>query len=262
MAAGEEVAKKRKLGLGEVESVLKNGEEERGGLEEEEETQLQSSLPWYLEHVFGTAIGSSQSQQTLSQAQKLSQSRGHGHSHSQAVLLAESQGFVIEATDTSGRLIKKGAPGPHVISATIEDAPGHLVNSATIEHAFSGGSHKPACLNMPSAVPGSQSSAVLFPLPQHSASACNMPREGASHSTVDLPSATTTKHEVETSEAARKRKDVVSVSSRKRKRSRVADEVNYSCPPSCTPLARCAVREGTVNLLAVVMQGLKLQCSL
>ena len=148
--------------------------------EEEENAQIQASLPLYFDHVFGTCIGHSQSQPATSLPHVLSQSQyilpqsSLGFSLSDSRLL-DSQGFIF---NSSTSLRSSSIPAPSSLSPAqiqvLKSQPTDTVKALTLASTLQ---QSPAVsvLSSPSSTsssPGSRSNRsgtpVLFPSPSRS----------------------------------------------------------------------------------------------
>lgn len=263
----ERRAKKAKLELVDVKHIVNNamnggnggdGKADSLEVEDVEDNQIQSSLPLYLDHIFGKLVGYSQSQ-----AEGLSPRYDPPlvHSNSQVVSVLESQGFLVEESTIAGNECMEASGCPLSIRpALLVGGICKPVSPNTVIASQSSSSPLPVGC-------GSQSSEVLFSPLENSIShqrdengsnnstnistghlPCDVAKLGHKESGVKLQCHST---EQETLPCV--------INKRKRKQSKTKSVTNfeeYHCPPSCTALAWCVASEKIVDMLAVVVQGL------
>lgn len=228
--------------------------------EDEEHTQIQSSLPFYFDHMFGTRMGGS------------SQSEGNGLSPVTSPLQGPSRVPICSNTKAVSVLESHPSPtqcceGVQTVEDSVESALAVGEAATTTRHVSppSSSASPPStsptvrhvtCVSEDSPV----LSAVLFSSPDTSACNCGDSRpagdmartgeEGDPGHGGELPVL---------SMACRKRARMspreAESRPKKQKQSSVAAEDGYCCPPCCTVLARCSDVGSNVNVLAVVVQG-------
>lgn len=186
--------------------------------EQEEDTQIQSSLPFYLDHIFGSRVGFSQNElQVATSVSHEAPPLSCGvHSDSQVVLVMESQMSLLRTDVVSMSAGSICGPVP---------------------------SHPPAvgCGSQP-----------LFLSPCDGGSG---ERDAAGSEIGEFPSLNDMQ---QPSKCWPVQHAVANdVKKRKRNCSKAASGIKdgYYCPPSCTPFVECTANDRTVNLLVLVIQG-------
>lgn len=214
----------------------------------EEDAIIQSSLPQYLDHVFGSCIGNSQPSDRDSQTH-IATCKPDGGQCDSPTVIDESQGFIVRGlsdelpnvvtpgsieSESFAQAVKNESPANTELSPLLFQSPTSPHDSISGVHTYS----QALTLNhiqhtcTPS-TPCNQKSAALL-LPEVS---------------VAVPQAP----DVSASKCGRK-------SNRKRKLSSTKTAVkktNYTCPPSCVSLMDCSQMktESIVSILALILQG-------
>ncbi len=211
---------------------------ELGEADVDEDDLIQSSMPLYLDHIFGTSIGFSQKKQhsaensATSFSHPLSSSSAHRNSQPVIPAILESQGF-------------------HTKPFTGDEASSDGRNS----------DEESSCLPIPmqdtmshphiTSSPGNsqQNSLVLFSSPD--SSECQDTTSTGKSIRQNVMVAGTTSADKETTTSIQAKMKVKQ--SRKRRRSEA--ECEYHCPPSCCALRQCTSTNGIVCVIAIVVQG-------
>ena len=225
--------------------------------EEDEATQIESSLPLYLKYTFGPFIGQSQLDQTAKQSEKEEIAKQYN------LMSVESQGFLYTASQS-----QKSSPcHPQKVETNL--------SSECPESPLLFTSPVPACKDpstcnliseerrdgttIAATVSASSSSSSTHKVPTGPPKHC-----GHTSSDVKTEELQTTVERIEEEESgsfdAGKMNTTVGAH-RKRKRSLSHLNpghlsVGYAHPPSCTCLAKCTEVDKTVSLFAIVLQGL------
>ena len=193
--------------------------------EEIEDTQIESSMPFYLDHIFGAHIGASQ---TLMK-------NCPNNSSPQVISILDSQGFLTEPLGEVRCCPQNFHASNH--SLTIGDN----------DKQFSGSSNIPVSSSPPPC--GSPNSLVLFPSPTIPAPSNTNIKSCNSTKIAPLK---TPKSCVHMTPCLSDRNET----SNKWKRKQLLCVEEYMCPSSCTVLAECNTINKTVDVLVLVIQGL------
>ena len=208
--------------------------------EAEEDDLIQSSMPLYFDHIFGTSIGFSQQiLDRLSPARTLPSSHPFSSPplpHSSTLpqhpvpAILESQGFRPQRANTGGE------------ASTAEDE-SFEANCAPEDTPL----HSPA---------DSQHSIALFSSPENNEyeNKASLQDRTVDHNTQRsvVPTDTLNTH------SCKQEKSGTKTTQRKkqnRKRRHCEVECEYHCPSSCTVLRDCTAAERIVSVIAVVVQG-------
>ena len=192
------------------------------GVGDEEDEVLQSSLPLYLDHIFGASVGFSQT--FPGDPPPVHQSPPP------PTTILESQGFNHTASTCVG--------GSHALSA------GEVRRPVWIPERSPAGRD-------------SQNSMLLFSSPDDNSQS----RDTAAASAGRTDDQSGLKETNSSSSVAKTtaRKTAPHGDGKRGKKRKISDlEPEYRCPPSCCPLGDCTSSDRTVSIIAVVVQG---QCT-
>ncbi len=186
----------------------------------EEDTQIQSSIPFYFEHIFGTYLSQTKNPTSIPTCSY------------ETVSVLNSQGFLSREFETGARNSDSISPTSSPPSTC--DPPDTPILFPSPENtkeynSISTDNLGATPLNAnPSSINVSIWVEKLTTAPQKSTKECIPPGLFS--------------------------KEKTSRNKRKRSMSKSSDEI-YNCPPSCTALGECVTLNKTVNLLAIVIQG-------
>ena len=225
--------------------------------EEDEATQIESSLPLYLKYAFGPFIGQSQLDQTAKQSEKEEIAKQYN------LMSVESQGFLYTASQS--QKLSPCHPQKAETSLSSECPESPLLFTSPVSAC-----KDPSTCNLTSEERGdgttiaatistSSSSSSTHKVPTGSPKHC-----GHTSSDVKTEELQTTVERIEeegsgSSDAGKMNTTVGAHRKRKRSLSHLNPghlSVGYAHPPSCTCLAKCTEVDKTVSLFAIVLQGL------
>ena len=224
--------------------------------EEDEATQIESSLPLYLKYTFGPFIGQSQLDQTAKQPEKEEIAKLCN------LMSVESQGF--RYTTSQSQKSSPCHPKRMETSLSSECPESPLLFTSPV----SGCKDASTCSSLASEERGDSTTITITIQASSSGSSTHkVPTGSPKHcghtspdvKTKELPTTVERIEEEEAGSSDGGKMNTTVGTHRKRKRSLSNPghlSVGYAHPPLCTCLAKCTEVDKTVSLLAIVLQGL------
>ena len=222
--------------------------------EEDEATQIESSLPLYLKYTFAPFIGQSQLDQTAKQSEKEEIAKQYN------LMSVESQGFLYTASQSQKSSPCHPQKAETSLSSECPESP--LLFTSPVSAC-----KDPSTCNLTSEERGDGTTIAATVSASSSGSSTHKVPTGSpkhcGHTSLDVKTeelqTTVERIEEEGSDAGKMNTTVGAHRKRKRSLSHLNPghlSVGYAHPPSCTYLAKCTEVDKTVSLFAIVLQGL------
>lgn len=228
----------------------------------EEDTMIQSSLPQYLDHIFGGCIGCSKIHVTDYKEEKPTSFRNSfpvndGSVDCGSPVIEESQGFTVRGL-SEGTVNLTGAESESTAHVTNNASPTNMELSPLLFHSPISPPKSPS--NADSACAQTSSNTVSLPRPIQ---VKNLKTISHIDKPTALPTSLPPAAVSKTSHVSISNSKDKSTTSRKRKLSssktpRKKSKYKYMCPPSCVSLMDCTCikSESIVSILAIILQGI------